>query len=102
MIRAWTAGIIDGEGCICVRNGKHVLVRVDNTDFRMIKVLHENWGGFIHEVNRPNRPNRKKVWYWCITGWKAIPFLEVIYPYLVCKGEKALGVINLYKSKLSV
>jgi len=96
--KGWTAGILDGEGYIAITDNRAV-VRVDNTDIRILQKLAQNWGGKIYENRRNFRPNSKKIWFWIITGWKAIPFLIEIEPYLVSKSERARKAIEFYKEK---
>lgn len=54
MLKAWAAGIFDGEGDIEIKtSGKdqkylQVWVGVTNSDGRMIDTLHNNWGGYLH------------------------------------------------------
>jgi len=105
MIRAWTAGIIDGEGCIGIyqtrkdKITKRGVVQVGNTDFRMLQTLQNNFGGGIYQNSRRKRPRSKPIWNWMLVGWKTVPFLIKIEPYLVCKKEKARDVINFYKCR---
>lgn len=94
----WTAGIIDGEGCICIYNfagtKKRILglrLCVGNTDARMIRKLKELWGGWIYPIAKTKC--RKPFWNWVIQGKKAASILIELLPYLVAKKEQAkLGI----------
>uniref|UniRef100_A0A6M3L8C4 Homing endonuclease n=1 Tax=viral metagenome TaxID=1070528 RepID=A0A6M3L8C4_9ZZZZ len=91
--RAWTAGIIDGEGCIWLDRNRPML-EVWNTDIRMLEKLKGLFDGMIYEVIRKNRPRTKICWRWRITGKKVIYCLEMILPYLTIKGEKATEILT--------
>ena len=86
---SYTAGIIDGEGCIGVhRGGKHpsgtsrhrVRIIVGNTDKRLVIFLKDNFGGSI--AKRNVRGNRKPAYAWELSANKAKNFLDEILPYL--------------------
>ena len=53
-MKAWAAGIMDGEGSITIKpSGRgemylQVLVAIANTDGRMIDLVGDNWGGCLH------------------------------------------------------
>jgi hypothetical protein len=98
-IKAWAAGIIDGEGHVKVERYKQSrgIVRVDNTDMRILKKLEDYFGGKIYPNRRKNRPNSKMCWFWIIYGRQVVPFLEGISPYLIGKKDQAETVIGFYK-----
>ena len=98
-ICAWAAGIIDGEGYVTKgkdkrRNTTQPIVRVDNTDIRILQKLVDNFGGTILFAKRRNRPNSKPCWYWRLYNRKCIAFLREIEPYLVSRKEKAQEIIS--------
>lgn len=98
---AWAAGVIDGEGCICVygRPGRvnkkgvralALVVSVVNTDPRMPLKMHEIFGGNVNTaVEHRGNPRRRPVAQWLITGKPAGEVLLVVRPYLVIKAEQA-------------
>lgn len=97
--KAWSAGIIDGEGCIHIgvrcgknRKGYRLRVSVGNTDPRMITELQSIWGGTVNVNTKDKRPNRKTSWNWVMTDSPAAKMLEEMLPYLVCK--KRSGIIS--------
>ncbi len=65
------------------------MVRVDNTDIRILDELRNNFHGAIYPNFRKDRPKAKPCWFWIVTGEKAISFLSQIYPYLISKREQA-------------
>lgn len=89
--KAWSAGIVDGEGHI---GKQRPLVRVDNTDERILQKLVDYFGGTIRLNRRNNRPRAKPCWYWRLYGQKCIYVLSEIEPYLVSKRAKALKWIK--------
>ena len=101
-IKAWTAGIIDGEGYVQIQKNnktKHyrrdyytLRVRVGNTDIKMLDLLQLAWGGHvrIHKRNRDNidNINRRDMFDWDIQCTKARKVLEYILPYSVTKRKQ--------------
>lgn len=95
----WTAGIIDGEGCIGAYGQKRLRhpgkiwslrVIVGCTDIRMIHHLKELWGGRIKPMAKPRDPEKHcQAWQWTICGHDACDFLRTIRKELVIKGEQA-------------
>jgi hypothetical protein len=98
---AWTAGVIDGEGCITlgvtpIRKGqkRHSLgycVKVDvaSVDPRMVHRLQQLWGGHLYLHKTRQKPTHNFAWSWYILRDKAQDMLRRIRPYLVIKGEQA-------------
>jgi hypothetical protein len=100
MIKGWTAGIIDGEGCLGIyrfsKYSKRPIIQVGNTDIRILEELRKNWGGIIYEVTRKDRPTHKRIWTWRLYGEPLFKFLIRIEPYLISKKEKANELIKFY------
>lgn len=101
----WTAGIIDGEGCICIwrRHKKYpnmyrVSMRVGNTNPLMLEKLKELWGGYvgINEVRSPIAKS-KQIYRWEVNGSDCLVVLESLKTYLVVKKEQAENAIGLIK-----
>jgi hypothetical protein len=96
---AYTAGIIDGEGCIRLQRKTFGLdVSVGNTDLNLLIWLKEVWGGKIYLNGvRAKRPtgNNKPFFHWRICGAMAFPFLEQIVPFLVIKKDRAMKALEL-------
>ena len=92
---AYIAGIIDGEGSICLTIRRYpgggtvsLIACVGMTDPRVPKLLHEKFGGALF-LRKPTSIKWKPAWAWSLTGDKALSFIEVIYPYLIIKREQA-------------
>lgn len=90
----WTAGIIDGEGCIGLiyaasgcRKLTHLQVTVNATCRGTLERLQSLWGGRIHR-SRKAEEGRKLINAWCISPGLAKPMLEAIEPHLVEKREQ--------------
>lgn len=99
---AWAAGVLDGEGCICIygRPGRiskksgfralALIINVVNTDPRMPFKMKEIFGGNCNlTAERRNNPRRRPVMSWIITGRPAGVVLTKVLPYLVIKKEQA-------------
>ena len=57
-VKAWSAGIIDGEGSIGWQpnghgNKKCPIVQVSNTDEKICRILYDCWGGRLYLRTRP-------------------------------------------------
>lgn len=91
--KAWTAGILDGEGCICsYKNGSSWVMRVvvANTSAKMINRLHELWGGCVYDKQVPSRKAHwKPIMTWEVWSNRAKNILEETLPYLVAKKDQA-------------
>ncbi len=97
---AYTAGIIDGEGCITLANyagvykGQRsksvkyrIYVMVTNTNISLIDFLKINFGGSV-SVLAP-RGKCKPAWNWHISSKKAAELLLALRPYLLLKIPQA-------------
>jgi len=94
---AYTAGIIDGEGCIGIyaqlrtpknKKGYQVRVSVNHTNGDLMHWLARTYGGKVYFEAR-NNPKWKHRWAWILTGKGVSVFLELIYPYLRLKKAQA-------------
>jgi hypothetical protein len=97
---SWTAGIVDGEGCIRlkqivdkIRGASFILqIVVVNTDIKILKKLQFYWGGCIRK-RKMYSPKHKQSYDWEITSSKGKAFLIEILPYIVSKRDQAkLGI----------
>jgi hypothetical protein len=100
---AYAAGIIDGEGTIGIyphsaatntRDRRisvlRIRVAVPQCDIRLPQWFKSTFGyGYINCGGVP-KSGRRIVWVWSICGFKqAVPFLELIRPYLLLKRDRA-------------
>jgi hypothetical protein len=86
---AWTAGVLDGEGCIRINRSKWFLaLSVVNTDQKMIFRLKELFGaGSIYYGKA--KPPRAARWIWSVSSNEAASVLRAVRPYLVTKQAQA-------------
>lgn len=95
---AYTAGIIDGEGCISIYHFKSktssrgyalvLEVSVTNTNEWLIHWLHFTFGGNVGPM-KSKRPRSRDAFYWRLLSKKAAEFLDLIMPYLKIKKPQA-------------
>jgi hypothetical protein len=103
---AYLAGIIDGEGCLSIGAGRrqkwgvvnyNSIMSVANTDIRLIKWLHSNFGGNFFN-GKQQRPTIKKHYIWRVLRHKDIELLLLaILPYLIIKREQAIILLELVR-----
>ena len=111
-ILAYTAGIMDGEGSICiaksapsVKNGtkspSHWLqVGIINTNRELIEWLEKTFGGHISDNSHsPSRKRQRPCWAWRVTSIQAKIFLQSIYPYLKIKKKQAKLAIEFQEKR---
>lgn len=99
--RAYIAGIIDGEGCICFgkRKGWHELrVVVKHTNPILIAWLLDRLGGSIC-LHKARSDKHKDSHIWTITTKQAASMLALILPYLLIKQNQALVGLKLQALK---
>lgn len=98
-MKAWAAGIVDGEGWIALENRKGrkkktPIIEVANTNMSILKQLADNFGGKIYVHSKLPRPNNKLCWRWRLRGRKCVVFLKEIKTWLVGKKDRADEVIK--------
>lgn len=106
---AYTAGIIDGDGSICMvrvstktKDGQlsgpywRISIRVDNCDRTLIEWLHENWNGHVL-FNRDKGPNKRLQHIWGAVGNDVRCVINATLPYLIIKKEKAIWAREVLK-----
>ncbi|KKM95820.1 hypothetical protein LCGC14_1184420 [marine sediment metagenome] len=87
---AYTAGIVDGEGCILITRARRNLqlrVVVSNTNLEVLERLQLNYRGSVH-VRKIYEP-RKQIYDWAVSGPDATELLRQIIPYLIIKEKEA-------------
>lgn len=105
---AYVAGIIDGEGTICIHQDKaksgkvYLQLRVDvtNTNEWLIQWLKFALGGHT-DVSRRAKigKNWKPSWRWSVSANQASAFLKLIYPYLRLKKPQAELAIKFQEGR---
>ncbi len=99
---SYTAGIIDGEGSICLikRSTRYqkifLSVSVGNTNEWLIQWLKMQYGG---DISTSKNKTGSTMWHWDITRYKASNFLKLILPYLRIKRPQAELAIKFQARK---
>ena len=96
---AYLAGLFDGEGCIHInkwpnslKNGHQygLLVQIKMCDGRLLKDLHEKYGGNLNLAKRSlENKNHSDILIWRLECRKAMAFLVQLLPYLRLKRIQA-------------
>jgi hypothetical protein len=107
--RAYSAGLIDGEGCIAIAKqtyAKHgypnnyaLTVRVMTTDTILPNYLYGLFGGHL-KVSVDPRGGRKRV-TWAVTSARAESMLRVVLPHLRLKKPQAMLALE-FRSLMGV
>lgn len=92
----YMAGILDGEGSICIvrmlrgspKVSFNVQVSITNTDLVMLDWLTDRLGGSIIAHGR-YKGTGKMCFRWYMGGYSALPVLERLKPYLMVKKRQA-------------
>lgn len=106
---AYIAGFFDGEGSVTIHENcrpsprghapNHTLqVSIGNTDPRVIKWIHETYGG-TYAVRARTVSNHRVCGQWIARANIALKFLEDIRPHLRMKGDRADIGICFQRSK---
>ena len=94
---AYLAGLLDGEGSICILKGtraygtpKHWLeVSIGNTHLGVLQWVQETFGGRVsHNAERFTKRNHR-TWRWRASASEAAAILRFLLPYLKIKVEQA-------------
>lgn len=91
---AYTAGIVDGEGCISISKRKikssiiyFLVVTIVNTNPQLVEYLHSSFGG--HFRKRRQYKLYRPVYCWQVSSKSAGEFLKLLFPYLLLKKPQA-------------
>ena len=99
---AYTAGIVDGEGCTCITftSGKRLCmsVSVTSTDEWLCQWLKMQYGGSVH-LMKTQKPNWKHGHRWWLASKQASEFLRLILPYLNLKRPQAELAISFQQNR---
>lgn len=98
---AWTAGMIDADGCITLNKAgqgrrRKPMIAIDNTDHEIIDELSRLYGGSVVKKKK-YRDHHRQAWCWRLYGSAQIRTLLVdVYPYMrnAMKRERARILIE--------
>lgn len=105
-MRAWVAGIIDGEGCITISETKSShseslsyppIVQVRMCDLepleKLVQVVGSSYGKPQHPPSQI-AANQRPSWQWKIVSEQAAKVIVELYPFLTCKRKQAIVAWN--------
>lgn len=105
---AYTAGIIDGEGCVQIQRRLYPrrvtylsLIEVSNTNRKILEWLHQHFGGYLKQFKRKKifSPKAKPQWVWSITQKTGLKkFAGWMLHYSILKHEQ-LGLVLAFLDK---
>jgi DNA modification methylase len=105
-MRAWTAGIVDGEGCITILKTKSShseslsfppVVQVRMSDREALDRLVEMVGSKVGKAQMPPShlaARQRESWQWKVVSSQAAKVIAEIYPYLTVKKRQAIVAWN--------
>ena len=103
---AYLAGILDGEGHICINKCKpmrgarstnyHVEITIVNTSKELIDYLVYNFGGNVQKRKR-RKENHKQIYAWKLSRKKAEYMLTHCYEFLIIKRKEADVAFKLFE-----
>ena len=99
---AYLAGILDGEGSICLHKDKKTGriwgdMSIYNTSPELINWILEKFGGRIYDNKSRNRFGDKPNFVIRWNGEKSGELIPYLLPYLIIKQKKALNLLALSK-----
>ena len=112
---AWSAGIIDGEGCICIHKSQpgapsqprqksvvyHLDLAVKMTYKPAIELLLNIFQVGTITRQKPGKNNKRVTWTWVVTGKSVSIVLKKLLPYLVVKKDEALLALDFVEKNVN-
>lgn len=105
--RIYTAGLVDGEGCICISKLKksprglspyhHLQFSLENTDPFITYWLQERFGGSVRLDKTKASQNHKPTYRWALKKVETLQFLRQLLPYLLIKRPQAELALQFYQ-----
>lgn len=92
---AWTAGFIDGEGCIVVGSNGSLQLRIINTSLRSLERVQASLG--LGTIKPRKQKVNKPQYYWSCYGEDAFQALMHLLPHLTAKYEQANVALDYYE-----
>jgi hypothetical protein len=104
-LKAYAAGLVDGEGTIAVEGGKgrHLSIRVylSSSTPVLLKAIKNEWGGCINLNNRRRPIHWSPVYKLHLQNRLAYQFLKDVLPYLRLKNPQAVLALHFQESTVS-
>lgn len=97
---AWSAGLVEGEGCLIQSAKTSITIQVHMTDLDVLEKLKDIWEGNLYTVNRSDaKPHWKPSWVWTLSGARAALMLELLLPYFGQRRSlKAIEILSNYNA----
>ena len=98
----WAAGMIDGDGCICLYgtwNALHISVGKAKNGYASLNKMKDLFGGRINK-NRNEIGNLQECSSWVIACQDALSFCELIEPYMVLKKKQFTRALDYPLNKM--
>jgi len=105
---AYLAGLLDGEGSICIFRSTHrdgssrhwINVTIGNTHHGVLKWIQSIFGGRLASNAEQYKPQNHETWRWRVNAKEAALILRLVSAYLKIKTSKLVLQLN-FKSILS-
>ena len=102
---AYLAGLLDGEGSICILKRKNssgnlqywLEVSIGNTHRGVLDWVHQTFGGHISDNAERYTPRNHQTWRWRVSSEKACQILEMLLPFLHIKKQQATLAIGTHR-----
>lgn len=102
----YLAGIVDGEGCLCISKHKsnhnrgynhQARLEISNTDKRLLEWIKERFGGRVAVYSHAQQPknSRQTSYRWICEGKRLTHICELIYPFSVIKKEQIEIILQI-------
>src|SRR6185436_2793127 len=99
---AWSAGLLEGEGCFMIQNGNCPVVTCEMIDLDVLEKLKNIYGGSILYCGK-RQEHHKESWRWVVRWANAIKVIELIKPFMHSRRSSKINeVLAMYENKKSI
>lgn len=88
---SYSAGLLDGEGCVYHKNSP--TVEITNKNKKPLLMLRKKWGGSVRVKSK-----KQAVYAWSVYGKSAIRFLKAVQKYTIIKREQIKTLLRIRKT----